>query len=420
MTTKTITIDYLARVEGETAIEVRVPGDPSQVVRLKIFEPPRFFEGFLVGRRYDEVGDIVARICGICPVSHMLTAIRALEKAMGIQPNEQTILLRRIASLSQIAASHLVHLYMLAMPDYAGFDGAAEMLPFFPDQMQRLVRMRKVFNDLTAVVAGGRALHPIGTVVGGFTRLPARQELSAIRDQLLRIREDARETVKMVADFETPNLESDREYVTLQNADSYAVNQGRITSNKGLDASEDEYYDCFEEQQADYAMAKKVTVRGRGGPDVGALARLNLKYDALFPSVRDLARAVGFRLPDENPFHNNLAQSLEVVQAIEECIEMLGRIELREEEIRVTVRSGEGGAVTEAPRGLLHHWYAVNRKGIVEKANIVTPTAHNFVSIESDLHRLALSMAGQPFDTIRKACEMLVRAYDPCFSCSVH
>ncbi|HID96372.1 MAG TPA: Ni/Fe hydrogenase subunit alpha [Candidatus Latescibacteria bacterium] len=420
MTTKTITVDYLARVEGETAIEVRVPGDPSKVVRLRIFEPPRFFEGFLVGRRYDEVGDIVARICGICPVSHMLTAIRALEKAMGVEPSEQTILLRRIAALSQVAASHLVHLYMLAMPDYMGFDGAAEMLPFFPDRMQRLVRMRKVFNDLTAVVAGGRALHPIGTVVGGFTRLPVRGELLAIRERLLQIRADARETVKMVADFETPTLKGDREYVALQSADSYAINQGRLTSNKGLDASEDDYYNCFEEQQVDYAMAKKVTVRRRGGLVVGALARLNLKYNALFPSVRDLARTVGFRLPDENPFHNNLAQSLEVVQAIEECVEMLGRIELRQEEPRVTVRPGEGKAVTEAPRGLLHHWYVINRKGVVEKANIITPTAHNFVNIESDLHRLVLSMADQPLDAIRKACEMLVRAYDPCFSCSVH
>jgi len=225
---------------------------------------------------------------------------------------------------------------------------------------------------------------------------------------------------------------------------------GDIVSNKGLKISEDDYYEHFSEHQVGYAMAKQTRrevplriancglrnaeseiadprseIRNpksemRNAVMMGALARVNLKYDQLFPETRELAEGLGFKVPDYNPFHNNLAQAIEIVHGIEDCIQMIESLDPKEEKPRVEVRAGEAGAITEAPRGLDHHWYAINRRGIVEKANIVTPTAHNFLSIEKDLKEMTDRIADRPIKEIKRWCELLVRAYDPCFSCSVH
>jgi coenzyme F420-reducing hydrogenase alpha subunit len=417
---KTVEVDYLARVEGETAIRVTVPGREQGAVELKVFEPPRFFEGFLVGRRYDEVPDIVARICGICPVSHMTTAIRALERAMGVQPSEQTVALREVSCLSQIAASHVVHLYALVLPDYVGAQGLPEMMASRQADIARLVRMREVLNDLTTLVGGGRALHPIGTVVGGFTSVPRGEDLRVVRDRLIGLRTAADETVRLIAGLETPVLDSDREFLALKRRDGYAVNGGRLLSSAGLDHPESAYREVVEEEQVPYAMAKRARIRRRGALMVGALARFNVKHEQLAPRAQAVAHEVGFSLPDSNPFHNNLAQAIEIVHAIEECIARLGDMEPQPERPMVRPAAGEGSAITEAPRGLLYHSYAVNRRGIVEHADIATPTVHNFLQIEHDLRAIAGDQASPSLDEIRLRCEMLVRAYDPCFSCSVH
>ncbi len=417
---KTIKVDYVARVEGEAAIRIAIGGRETETVELRIWEPPRFFEGFLVGRSYSEVPDIVARICGICPVSHMTTSIRAIEKAMGIEPSPQAILLRRLLAMSQIASSHLVHLYALVLPDYEGYPGLPSMLEKYPGVVDRLNRMRMALNGLTKLVGGGRGLHPIGTVVGGFTRIPSRGELKAARDALRNIRPDAVETLKMVADFQELDYRCEREFVTIRNEEAYAIEIGEIVSNKGLRISEDDYYDHFFEYQMPYANTKQTRLNQTDPIMVGALARVNLKYDQLLPQAEELAEQVGFIIPDFSPFHNNLAQAIEIVHGIEDCIQMIESLEPKDERPRVQVKAGEGGAITEAPRGLDYHWYRINRRGVVEKANIVTPTAHNFMMIERDMKRMVDSIADRPRKEIRRWCELLVRAYDPCFSCSVH
>jgi len=417
---KTIKVDYLARVEGEAAIRVTVAGHEAETVELRIWEPPRFFEGFLAGRSYHEVPDIVARICGICPVSHIITSIYALEKAMGIEPSPQSVLLRRILAMSQLVSSHIVHLYALVLPDYEGYPGLPAMLEKYPQVVERLLRMRTAMNDLTKLVGGGRGLHPIGTVVGGFTRIPSAREFRAAREALVEIKPDAVETLKMVAGFEELGFSSEREFVTLRNEENYGVNAGELISNKGLKIPQEDYYEHFSEFQLSYAMAKQTRRDGTEPIMVGALARVNLKYDQLFPEATKLAEEVGFKVPDHNPFHNNLAQAIEIVHGIEDCIRMIEALDPKEEKPRVRMQAGEGAAVTEAPRGLDHHRYSVNRRGIVEKANIVTPTAHNFMSIEKDMKEMTEQLADRPTKEIRWWCELLVRAYDPCFSCSVH
>ncbi len=412
-----IEVDYLARVEGETALTVERDGEP--FVQLKIFEPPRFFEGFLVGRKYDEVGDIVSRICGICPISHMTTAILAVEKATGIQVSEQTNILRHLFSVSQIVASHLVHLYALAMPDYYGHAGITGLQEQFGDKIARYIRMKDVVNRLSGII-GGRPLHPVTHLPGGFTSIPNRQECDEVLEQLRSIRDDADQVVHDVAAFQFPDFHAPCEHVALDRAEQYAINEGRIVSDRGLDISMDEYEAHFQETEVPYAFAKQSTIAGRGIFRVGALSRLNNKFGNLQDHTQALAVRVGFQHAHSNPFYNNLAQSLEVVDGIEQCIQILETTKFREEDLHASPEQGEGGVATEAPRGLLYHWYKINRKGVVEQAKIVTPTSHNFLVIERDLKELVAQHQDREPARLKLLCEQLVRAYDPCFSCSVH
>ena len=419
MSEKVISIDYLARVEGETAIKIKIKGKELHELKLNIFEPPRFFEGFLVGRKYYEVPDVVARICGICPVSHMTTAFRAIEKAMGISPSQQTKILRRLMALSQMVSSHLIHLYMLAMPDYYNYPGVQEMPPEFTEDLSRLMRMKKIMNDLTAAI-GGRALHPVSAVVNGFTDLPSPPVLKKLHQDLEKIESDAVKTVRLISELSFPNFLRKTEYVALKADSRYAIMEGSIVSSEGLDIPEEDYEEYFEEEEVSYSMAKRAKVKGRSSLMVGALARLNLKFDQLSPSVKKLAQEVGFRIPNYNSFHNNLAQSLEVLYGIQECRRILENLKLSPEDNSYRVRAGDGGALSEAPRGLLYHRYAINARGAIEKVNIVTPTVHNFANIEEDMRHLVRQNSDLPERKIALLCGMLVRAYDPCFSCSVH
>lgn len=417
---QSIHVDYLARVEGETSIIVKVGTEKVEEIELRIFEPPRFFEAFLVGRKYDEVGDIVSRICGICPISHMTTAIQAVEDAMGVAPSEQTKKLRRLMCLSQITASHIIHLYMLALPDYKGYSGFLPMIPEFPEEAGNFLKMKDAMNKVAETI-GGRGLHPVSLVVNGFTKTPKRDDLVSLAIGIEEVVPLARRTVELVAGLPYPELRPDTEFLGIHAPEEYAVNEGRIVSSKGWDADAHDYPSLFEEKETSYAMAKKSFARNGSSFMVGALARLNLKFENLHEETKRLAREVGVEMPDSNPFHNNLAQALELHDGMLECVRLLKEIAPHKEDLRVEVRAGEGMALTEAPRGLLMHRYAVNRKGVIEYANLVTPTSHNFANLERDLHLLAtkFSMEDEEGD-LRSKCEKLVRAYDPCFSCSVH
>ncbi len=412
-----IEVNYIARVEGETALAVELDGET--FLQLKIFEPPRFFEGFLVGRKYDEVGDIVSRICGICPVSHMITAIQAVEKATGIEVSGQTMILRRLMCLSQIVASHLVHLYVLAMPDYYGYPGIVGMQERFGDRILRLMRMKDVMNNLTGII-GGRALHPVTALPGGFTAIARQQEFDDILEKLKSIRQDAAQVVHDIADFKAPDFHAGCEHLALDVEHGYAINGGTIVSDRGLSIPIEQYGEHFREAEVPYAFAKQSVIGDRTMIRVGALARLNNKFDKLQETTKSLAAEIGFSVPDDNPFHNNLAQSLEVMDGIEQCIQILEFTSFEDEDLYVMPEAGEGAAMTEAPRGLLYHWYRIDRQGVVEEANIVTPTSHNFLVIERDLKELVTQHRDLEPARLRLLCEQLVRAYDPCFSCSVH
>ena len=414
-----IQVDYLSRVEGETSITVKAESGDVEEIKLKIFEPPRFFEGFLVGRRFDEVGDIVARICGICPISHMTTALQAIEDAMGIVPSDQTRQLRRLMCTAQITASHIIHLYMLALPDYFGYPGFLDMMPEFKEETGNFLKMKESMNRVGEVI-GGRAIHPISMVVGGFTKVPGRKELDALASDIENALPLARRTLDLVSNLSFPELESDTEYMAIRKEGEFAINDGSIVSSRGLEVDIHEYPLYFQEKEQPYAMAKKTFTKDGSPFMVGALARMNLKFDQYHEETRALALRKKVSPLDANPFHNNLCQALEIHEGMLECLRILSGLNPEQESPSFRIREGEGRAITEAPRGLLMHYYRVNRKGFIEEANLVTPTSHNFANLERDLRLLVEQFSGDSGPALRLKCEQLVRAYDPCFSCSVH
>ncbi|HWI65614.1 MAG TPA: Ni/Fe hydrogenase subunit alpha [Symbiobacteriaceae bacterium] len=418
--TRTVNIDYMARVEGEASLVLEIEGDQLKNAILDIYEPPRFFQGFLVGRKYDEVPDIVARICGICPAAHELTAIAALEDAMGIQVSQQVRDLRRLLALAQDIQSHALHIYMLALPDYLGYESAIAMAADHKEAVQRALRLKKLGNDFTALI-GGRAVHPVTAVVGGFTRIPTREQMAGMSHRLAIAMEDVEATVELVASLKLPTYTPvEPEHVSLRHPIDYPVNEGRLASTRGLDISPREYRNFITEKHVPPSHALHSQVVGRGSFLTGPLARLNLNTDRLSNRAKLALKKIGRRFPDYNPFASICARAVELVQFVEDSILLIDRYEGRPEPVIHQVRAGSGAAFTEAPRGTLYHSYKVDAMGIVEAADIVSPTAHNAANMEKDLRAFAAGLVHLPEEELRLKCEMMIRNYDPCFSCSAH
>ncbi|HHV54978.1 MAG TPA: Ni/Fe hydrogenase subunit alpha [Firmicutes bacterium] len=435
-----VTVDYLARVEGEGKLAISIQGRKLESLVLDIFEPPRFFQGFLVGRRYNEVHEIVSRICGICPVSHQITALQAIESALGVAVSEETRLLRRLLAVAQTFQSHVLHVYMLALPDYLGFPSVLEMAreESLRPAVERALRLKKLANNLTALV-GGRAVHPVTAVVGGFTAVPGRAEVAQALARLEQVEDDIWKTLRLVAGLQLPRVErADAEQVALVHPQEYPVNEGELHSTRGAAATAATYRTVIEERQVPHSFALYSMVRGRGPFLVGPLARVNLNFAHLTPEVRQAAEELGWEFPDENPFASIRARALEIYYCWQECIRLLRWYQQRlgelpagvttmRERVRprpVNVRAGQGAALTEAPRGLLYHSYRLGRDGRVEEADIVSPTAHNVANIQRDLEVFVADLLEKDEELtdeeIALKSEMLVRSYDPCISCSVH
>jgi coenzyme F420-reducing hydrogenase alpha subunit len=417
---KNILVDYVARVEGESLIDVKIDNGEIKELKLNIWEPPRFFEGFLVGCKYSDVPEIVSKICGICPVAHMITSCRAVENAMNFAPSQQTRRLRDLLAWSQNLSSHVLHVYFLAAPDFLGYDSAITMLPKYGDAVKRALKMKTVANELTTIV-GARAVAPPACIVGGFTRLPSEEALKRSREALKGIKEDAVETVKLVSQLELPDFEREAEFVSVRGEKEYAINEGYLYSNKGIQAPEREFRKYISEVQSPHSNAKWSKVVGRDSFQVGALARVNLNQDQLSEDSKAAIEENGLKFPTNNTFAITAAQAVEITQSIDACINIIDEIlPLKEIRSNVAVAPGEGYAITEAPRGLLYHNYRINKKGYIEKADIVSPTAHNSLNMENDLKVLVQKYIDLPTEKLTFLCEQLIRAYDPCFSCSVH
>jgi sulfhydrogenase subunit alpha len=421
MTGQSVRVDFLTRIEGEAGLYARIEDQQVREVRLNVFEPPRFFEGFLRGRHLQEVPDITARICGICPVAYQMSSVHALEAALGITPPPGTRPLRRLLYCGEWIESHALHIYLLQAPDFLGFESGLSMAAQFGPEVLRGLRLKKLGNRLLEVL-GGRAVHPISVCVGGFYKVPRRADLLALADELKWGIEAALETVRWVATLTLPDFAPDYEFVSLSHPREYPLNEGRIVSSRGVDIAVADYEQEFLEQHVEHSTALQ-SVRAQAGSSylVGPLARLNLNLERLFPQARQAAQSSGIHWPSNNPYAGIVARAIELVHACEEALAIIEAYEPpAQSRTECPPRAGEGCAASEAPRGTLYHRYRVDERGIVQFARIVPPTAQNLRRMEDDLRLLIPTLLDRSEPDIARACEDLVRCYDPCISCSTH
>ena len=417
---RVIRTDYLARVEGEGAMTVRLENGRVEHVELRIFEPPRFFEALLRGRGFAEAPDITARICGICPVAYQTSAVNALENLCGVEVPEPIRRLRRLLYCGEWIESHALHVYMLHAPDFLGYAGAVELARDAPQAVARGLALKKTGNEVMTVV-GGREIHPINVRVGGFYRAPGKRELRALVEPLERAREAALETVRWTAGFDFPERSVECELVALSQPDEYAIERGRIHSDAGLDIAPGEYDEHFEEEQVEHSTALHSRLRERGTYLCGPLARFSLNHEKLSPLAQQTARDAGLEAPCRDPFRSIVVRSVELVYACDEALRLIdGYEEPDVPAVPVEPLAGTGFGVSEAPRGLLYHRYRVDAEGTILDAKIVPPTSQNQQAIEDDLRDVVGRYAHLDDDELRGLCEQTIRNYDPCISCATH
>ena len=420
MKSKTIKVDYLARVEGEGALYIKTKGSAVTDVKLKIFEPPRFFEAFLRGRRFQEAPDITARICGICPIAYQMSSCHAMEDAMGVKVTGPIRELRRLIYCGEWIESHTLHVYMLHAPDFLGYEDAIRMAKDHGAVVQQGLKLKKIGNDIVNIV-GGREIHPINVRVGGFYKWPDKKALADLAENLKWARDAALATVKWTATLPFPAFERDYEFVALRHPNEYPFNEGRLVSNKGLDIAVRDYEQTFTEEHVAHSNALHSVMKDRGAYFVGPQARYSLNFDRLSPLAQDAAKAAGLGAVSRNPFHSIIVRSVETVYACDEALRIIQNLETPDKPaVEIEPRAGTGYGCTEAPRGILFHRYRIDAEGVILDAKIVPPTSQNQKTIEGDLWQLVPGILGLPKDKLQWQCEQAVRNYDPCISCATH
>ena len=422
MSERTIRTDYLARVEGEGAMYVKIEGREVQDVRLRIYEPPRFFEALLRGRAFTEAPDITARICGICPVAYQTSAVRAMEDACGVAIDEGPIRdLRRLLYCGEWIESHSLHVYMLHAPDFLGYAGAVEMARDHREIVEQGLQMKKAGNMLMTVV-GGREVHPINVRVGGFYRAPTRAELQAMVEPLQRALETALATVRWAATLDFPAVDQDVELVALADGGGdYPIDRGRIVSDRGLDIAPAQFGDHVVEEHVEHSNALHARIRERGAYLCGPLARHALAGDALGSVAAQAAREAGLNGRERNPFRSIVVRAVEIVEACDQALRIIERYEEPDSPaVEVVPRAGVGHGASEAPRGLLYHRYEIDGDGTILSATIVPPTSQNQLAIEQDLRAVVERNLDLPDDQLKLRCEQAIRNHDPCISCATH
>ncbi len=417
--TRRIDVEALARVEGEGALHVRIVDDKLEHVALRIYEPPRLFEGFLRGRHYTEPPDITARICGICPVAYQMSACHALEAACGVSVEGQLRELRRLLYCGEWIESHALHVYLLHAPDFLGYPSGVHLAADHRETVERGLRLKKVGNDVM-VVLGGREIHPVNVRLGGFYRLPRESELRALREPLLRARDDALATVTWVSGFEFPDAEPERVFMALSHPDEYALNEGRLVSSRGLDVPVSEFEQHVREDHVEHSTALHASLDGEPYM-VGPLARYALNHEQLSPLAKEAAADAGLGPWVRNPFKSIVVRAVETVYACDEALRIIDAYEPPDSAfVEVPPRAGRGHACTEAPRGTLYHRYTINDEGIVLDARIVPPTAQTQAVIEQDVRDVVRDHLDVPHEQLQHLCEQTVRNHDPCISCATH
>ena len=413
----------LSRVEGHGDLILDVKNKKIEKLIFRIPESPRFFEAMLVGRKYDKPSHITSRICGICSVAHTLASIKATEAAFDIKPSEQTIKLRKLIMHHECVQSNVLHVYFLAAPDFFGVGSVFPLIKTHPEVVNIALRAKMMANEMVRII-GGRAVHPIRTVVGGFTKLTTMEEMVKMKEMLKAIYPDFEKTLEVFKILKLPDFERETEYISITDPIEYALYDGNIKSTDGWEIDDQDYLSKINEKVVQHSTAKHCW-SSRDAYFVGALARFNNNYDQLSDNAKEYAQELGLKAPCYNTFMNNIAQFVEVVHSIDDSIKIID--ELMENGIdedkamaEIKVKAGRGVGVVEAPRGLLIHDYTYDERGRIKKANLIIPSNQNSANIEKDMQALVPTIIDKSEDEIKLGCEMMIRAYDPCISCSTH
>ncbi len=426
-----VNVEFLTRVEGHGHIVVDVAAGMLKKAELQIVEAPRFFEAMLKGHSVFEAQHITSRICGICSCGHTLASIQAAESALGFTPSEQTLCLRKLLLHLETLDSHLLHIYLLVAPDLLGAKSFMGLLPDSEQVVRRALRMKKTCNDICTILVG-RHVHPIAAVVGGFTKLPSEKDLEIILSKLEDLKADMNPTLELLASLQFPEFIRETEYVALMNeGEDYPFLAGNVGSSDGVLRAKEDYSAITNEFVVPHSSAKHARL-SRNSYAVGALARFNLNGEKLHPQAQAAAKQLGLEAPCCNPYLNTAAQLVECVHCTIDAMRIVESL-LTEgvdqgqkvivgvnENHSIAVRAGSGVGAVEVPRGLLFHHYQIDERGMIEKANCVIPTGQNLQNIEDDMQKLVPEILAESNEEITRRLEMLVRAYDPCISCSTH
>lgn len=415
---KVIELDHIAKIEGHAALHIKVDKGKVESVNMKVLEGARYFEGILLGKHHTDVPSIVSRICGFCSQIHQMTGLKAIERAMDIEVSEYVEDLRETIILGSVLQSHALHLLFFAMPDYVGHESAISMAREYPDYVKKALQL-KVLSDNVCRTIGGRAIHTLTPTVGGMNKFPTEKDAASLISDLEASKEKALWLAGLFDDIDYPDFSRDTDYAALV-GNAYPFLRGKVRSSFGEEFTDFQYSQFIEEKLVEGETAKRGYWKGKDFM-VGALARMNLNQGQLSDSARGFLKRAKTKFPSASPYHNNVAQAVENVHVIDRMISILGKVDGHSEPVLKAGRmDGRGIAITEAPRGSLIHDYTVNQKGRVESARIITPTIQNLTSIEKDVAAFLPSVLGKKEAEIKLELEKLIRAYDPCISCSAH
>ncbi|HEY9051768.1 MAG TPA: nickel-dependent hydrogenase large subunit [Gammaproteobacteria bacterium] len=415
-----ITVPVLARVEGEGALDIELENNVIKHLALRIYEPPRYFEKFLEGRSHLDVPDMVARICGICPVAYQMSAVKALEQAFDFTPSQWTLNMRRLMYCGEWIQSHSLHIHLLAAPDFLGFDNALEMSVQHPQIVQRGLRLQNLGNEIIRFL-GGRSVHPVGVVTGGFHKAPSMQDAQNLLAQLQDAKDDCHSLIDWTCSLNLPDNSQDIISVSMFNEDEYPMYHGQIKTSQGLLISAEEFEQHFIEHHEPHSTALHALHNGKPYL-VGPLARINLNHELIPADTLALLKKHSIVFPSNNIFHSIIARAIELQIAISSAAHILKHYFVSTEPVeKITTRASTGFSFTEAPRGLLWHKYTTDNQGYISYAKIVPPTSQNQAQMESDLRFSIMNFGlNKDDDELRHYSETIIRNYDPCISCATH
>jgi coenzyme F420-reducing hydrogenase alpha subunit len=426
-----IDLHYITRVEGHGNIVINVKDGKLEKCQWQVPEAPRFFEAMVVGQKWDVLQHITSRICGICSIGHTLASLKATESAFGIKLSERDTKLRKLALHAENLQSHVLHLGYLVLPDLMGVGSVIPLASSHPAEVKTVVRIHKAANAMSDLICG-RTIHPQRLIPGGFTKIPSKDELKNLKDALKAEWNDIEIVAKLLLSLapKLPSFARETEFIALTNSNDYAFYDGEIGSTDTKSASVGSYLEYTNEYIVPHSTAKYAK-HARGSYMVGALARYNLNHDLLTKKAKDVASLSGLKAICHNPYMNNIAQLVEIVHSWEDSIRLIDELladncyDAPHTGIQTNVptyqrTNVQGIGAVEVPRGILYHDYIYDDKGFCTKANCIIPTNQNHANIQADMEALVPQILDRPKNEIELALEMLVRAYDPCISCSTH